>query len=285
MTTRKYTRRRPHNRSWAPILAEAKRVVDDLVVTYGLIVTLRQLHYLLIGFGGYENNKDDYGQLSERTAELRRDGLFPSLSDTTRKVSRPLAFSSPAAAARWLAQVYVRDRTENQKFQQWVLFEKSTLSAQIDSWTEDRGIPNAALRGYSSESLEREIFDAMIEDGRPVVAFYIGDFDPEGWDIERNFRAQAVRQGITFHHWQRLALTKRQIGGLSASLQPGKPNSSRAKAFIAQFGSLFQIEIEALPPNRLEKLVTSAIDKWNDDAILQASIVQEQADIKVIKSW
>jgi hypothetical protein len=52
----------------------------------------------------------------------------------------------------WAFEVYRRDRTEGQQCQGWVLYEKATLSAQVETWTADYGIPTAALRGHSSES-------------------------------------------------------------------------------------------------------------------------------------
>ena len=278
---RPYKRKRAHNRPWAPILEAAVRIA----LSYTTAVTLRQLHYRLIGIGGYENNQDDYGQLSRRTAEMRREGEFPALSDTTRKVSRPASWADPEDAAQWLAQVYRRDRTEGQKTQQWMLYEKSTLSAQIDAWTRELGIPNAALRGYSSESLEREIFESMLADGRPVVAWYLGDLDPEGVDIERNFKAQARRMGITFKDWDRLGVTPTQVTTLGLPPQPGKPTSSRAAGFIAEFGTLFQIEIEAVDPAELRRLVTTALAKHTNKAALKRSKDQEWIDREVIEGW
>jgi hypothetical protein len=52
---------------------------------------LRQLHYRLVAAGanGYQNTQSDYKRLSSLTAEARRDGWFPSLSDRTRGVPSP----------------------------------------------------------------------------------------------------------------------------------------------------------------------------------------------------
>jgi len=138
------------------------------------------------------------------------------------------------------------------------------------------------MRGYSSESLEREIFDAMEDDGRPVVVWYVGDLDPEGEDIERNFQEQADRMGIVFHHWDRLTVVPAQVAALGLVPNPGKTTSSRAKGFIAKYGSLFQIEVEAVDPAVLEQLVTDAITdtSWFNEKALKASLRKEKADIK-----
>ena len=270
-------------RNWPLILTEAKRIA----LSYITSVTLRQLHYRLVAVktGGYLNDQTCYKQLSSLTAEARRAGTFPALSDRTRGVERLDSWTSPADALDSLISWYRRDNTEGQAYQTWVLYEKATLGAQIESWTEPYGVPSAALRGYSSESLEREIFDGMNHDGRPAVVWYVGDLDPEGEDIERNFKEQATRLGVGFHHWERLTVLPSQITPFGLVPNPGKTTSSRAKGFIAKYGRLFQIEVEAVDPRRLETLITNALTNptWFNDTALRASMRKQEADIKRLR--
>ena len=275
------------NKKWGPIILEAERVARS----YTTAVTLRQLHYRLVASstGGYANKETDYTYLSKLTAEARREGHFPSLSDTTRRVVTPSHFIGPEEALTALADRFRLDRTRDQDYQVWVLFEKATLGAQVEAWTAAHGLPTAALRGYSSESLEREVFDGMQDDGRPIVAFYIGDLDPEGEDIERNFLAQSERQGVSFKHWERLAVTPQQVTEYQLVANPGKPASTRATAFTQKHGRLFQIEAEAVDPGTLRTLVMNAIqdsswfdhetwDQVKDDEALGREQLQELAD-------
>jgi hypothetical protein len=99
----------------------------------------------------------------------------------------------------------------------------------------------------------------MHSDARPVIVFYVGDLDPEGVDIERNFQEQAERRGVYFDEWSRLAVTVDQIAELGLVPNPGKETSSRAGGFVAMYGDLFQIETEAVDPGVLEQLVTGAV--------------------------
>ena len=264
---------------WKVIVPEAARIANS----YNTAVTLRQLHYRLVasGAGGYVNTTNCYKYLSSKTAEARRDGSFPALSDRTRGTERPLWFADPTDAINYLKDIYRLDRTEDQSVQTWVLYEKATLGAQIESWTGEYGIPTAALRGYSSESLEREIFSFMTDNGRPIVVFYVGDLDPEGEDIERNFMDQAQRMGITFKHWERLTVLPSQIAQYGLVENPGKEESSRAAGFKAKYGRLFQIETEAIDPAVLERLVTKAITakRWFVKARWEALKAQEIRDI------
>ena len=271
-------------RTWSLIVAEAANIANS----YATPVTLRQLHYRLVAsnrISGYTNTQGCYKQLSALTAEARRAGSFPPLSDRTRGVVRPRRFNDPAAAVDWLAEIYRLDRTKSQKCQVWVLYEKATLGAQIESWTVEYGLPTAALRGYSSESLEREIFDAMDKDGRPIVVFYIGDLDPEGEDIERNFKEQADRMGIDFEHWEKLTIVPADEATYGLVPNPGKVTSSRAAGFEAKYGRLIQIEVEALDPAILRTLIEDAITdpQYFDYPVMARIIKAEERDIKKLK--
>jgi hypothetical protein len=263
---------------WATIIGEGAAIVRS----YSTRVTLRQLHYRLVAanVGGYQNTLGCYKQLSSRTAELRRAGAFPTLADNGRSVDRPAFDDNTADALSTMAANYRLDRTKGQEYQVWLLFEKATLQAQFWEWTSPYGIPIAALRGYSSETLEREATSAMARDDRPVVVFYVGDLDPEGEDIERNFEEQANRVGAYFHHWERLAVTPEQVDELGLVPNPGKETSSRAAGFIAKYGDLFQIETEAVDPGVLESFITEAVtgDEWFNADTYDALLARENRE-------
>lgn len=292
--------------AWAVIITQAAVIARS----YSTQVTLRQLHYRLVAanIGGYENTLGCYKRLSELTAEARRRGSFPPLSDRTRGVHRLRSFGSRKEAVTWAASVYRRNRTEGQDHQVWVLYEKATLGAQVESWLTDYGIPSAALRGYSSESLEREIFTAMERDGRPIVVHYIGDLDPEGEDIERNFKSQAIRWSLgesdddddeeidvadllthdgelDFVHWEKLTVEPHQITPFGLVPNPGKATSSRAAGFIRKYGALFQIEVEAVDPRTLQNLVIDAVtdDAFFDQVVWEALLVTEEEEREALK--
>jgi hypothetical protein len=269
---------------WATIILEGREIVDS----YSTPVTLRQLHYRLVAVnvGGYTNSIGCYKQLSARTAKLRRTGEFPSLADNGRAVSRPMYHADTKSALLDVAQRFRLDRTDGQEFQTWLLFEKATLFEQFWSWTSPYGIPIAALRGYSSETLEAEVCDGMDDDGRPVIVYYVGDLDSEGEDIERNFQDQATSRGIEVDEWVRLAVNAEQIEQLGLVPNPGKPSSSRAAGFVRKYGQLFQIETEAIDPGELEQLISGAVTDPNhfDEDAYEAVREVERAQRERLKA-
>jgi hypothetical protein len=55
-----------------------------------------------------------------------------------------------------------------------------------------------------------------------------------------------------------------QIDSYGLTVNEGKENDSRAAAFIAIYGRLFQVEVEALDPDDLRTLIQTEIDaNWD----------------------
>lgn len=285
-------------RDWGEILDRAAAIVRS----YDTPVTLRQLFYRLVSAELIRNTRSEYTQLSSRTAAARRDGWFPSLVDQGRGIERPLTFSGVDNAREWLASRYRRDRTEGQEFNVYLAVEKATLTSQLDSWFGRLGMPIVALRGYSSETLEREVMDDVINDGRDAVLLYAGDFDPSGEDILRNFvdqtkrsisrdfgilgtdgRIESGRTTITsrvarFDEIVRVALTPEQVEEHDLPPQPGKADDTRSKGFKERHGRLIQVEVEALDPETLRRLYQDAIDEYFDLSIWEEVVDREREE-------
>jgi hypothetical protein len=258
-------------RNWASVLEHAAAIVEG----YNTEVTLRQLFYRLVADGTLRNTRSEYGQLSAKTAQARRDGWFPALIDKTRDIERwhPL-FTSTDQAKGWLKQRYRRDRTEGQEYSIYLAVEKAGIVNQLDSWFgEELGIPILPLGGYSSQTfVDDVIYDvyggnpANVIDtftARPSVLIYAGDFDPSGEDIDRDFRARTD----CWDAYHRIALSVEQIAEYDLPPAMGKSTDSRAARFMARHGQLIQVELDALPPDTLRGLYQDTIDQyWNVDA-------------------
>jgi hypothetical protein len=256
-------------RKWEPIIALAEQIVRS----YSTAVTLRQLFYRLLNYPetGFVNNDVCYKRLSALTAEGRRDGTFPPLVDLTRSIMVPYAFTSPVAAIRETAEGYRRDRTEGQRVTPVLLVEKATLVPQLDDWFgADLGIPIMALRGFQSASYERDVRHWLQRHARDNYhAIYVGDLDASGVDIERNAQRYL---GDLFASWERVTVTPEHLELYGLTVNDGKGSDSRAKRFVAEYGSLFQVEVEAFDPDDLHDLLQAAIDAiWDTSAFARAT--------------
>jgi hypothetical protein len=259
------------NRSWGPILGIAAATVDE----YPYLITLRQLHYRLVMMPGleYRNTITDYTQLSARTAAARRAGSFPTLLDQTRQIHRPSCWDDGAHALRSLASQYRCDRTEGQENLVVLGGEKATLLAQLDDWYNELGVPIVLTRGYGSQTYLDDIASMVEADNRPAVLVYAGDLDPSGEDILRDF----IERCDVFSKIEHVAVRYGQIAELSLPKMEGNPEDRRAKGFIAKYGELLQVEVEAIEPDTLHQLYDEALDRWFDMPTFESARAREEA--------
>jgi hypothetical protein len=155
-----------------------------------------------------------------------------------------------------------------------IVVEKATLVAQIGSWFGELCVPVAALRGYASESFEREILELVdtSTSAREAVLLYCGDFDPSGEDIPRAFEENT---GLGL---RRVALSAGQVEEYGLPPAPGKAADSRAAGFAARHGRLVQVELEALPPEVLRDLLEAGLDSLVDKSMIEAIREREEQE-------
>jgi hypothetical protein len=257
---------------WGLVLDRAA----DIVYEYDTLVTLRQLFYRLVAEALLVNTISSYKGLSARTAEARRQGIFPELTDRTRTIHRYRTFPDPDNAIEWLQAIYRRDRTEGQDVSVFLGVEKAGIVAQLESWFGDLGIPVLALGGYASQSFVDQVRRDVDRQARPAVLLYAGDFDPSGEDIDRDF----VERTDCWSKVVRVALDADQVDAYRLPPAPGKSTDSRAGQFVARHGRLVQVELDALPPSTLRDLYQGALDDWWDDETYHRSLAQEDDDLR-----
>jgi hypothetical protein len=263
-----YGSRRPTK--WDAILHQAAAIVDS----YDTPVTLRQLFYRLVAAQVIPNTTSAYKRLSAVTAEARRAGTFPPLSDLTRRIEVARCFDGPDDAHEYLERIYRRDRTEGQDVSIYLGVEKHGLVAQLSDRFADLGVPIVALGGYSSQTFVDDVAEDVSARDRLAVLLYAGDFDPSGEDIDRDF----VERADCFDKVVRVALTAEQVTEYDLPPAMGKATDSRAAAFVARHGELVQVELDALPPDVLLGLYQSALDEWWDTSAYEAVRALEEQD-------
>jgi len=272
---------------WPSIVARAAEIVES----YDTPVTLRQLYYRLVSEQLIENKNTNYKRLSAVTAEARRAGNFPELSDRGRSIHRSLHFDSAEDAVDATLRWYRLDRTVGQDVSLYLAVEKAGLVTQLRSWFGGLGVPILALGGYSSQTYVDEIVDDVYRqprpesppieewpdgwpDHRPAVLLYAGDYDPSGEDIDRDF---TERTGC-WAEIVRVALNAEQVQEYGLPPNPGKATDSRAAAFVARHGELVQVEIDALPPETLRSLFQTAIAEFWEASPYDRVRTREQDD-------
>jgi hypothetical protein len=275
------TRTRGPRIDWDTVLHRAA----EIVASYDTGVTLRQLYYRLVSEHLIPNKLTTYNSLSARTAQARRDGWFPSLVDRGRDIHNIGGFSSPASGLRWLTRVYNRMRDAGQEYNIYIGVEKNGLLNLLTNWFGNHGINVIALGGYSSQTFCDEIAEQCRNDGRTAILIYGGDFDPSGEDILRDFTSRAG----CFDEIHRIALNFEQVEEFDLPPLPGKGSDSRSEGFIAKYGELMQVELDALPPDVLQRLYQEKFDEYWDYSAESEVLEQEEKDLRALEilmaSW
>jgi hypothetical protein len=260
----------------------------EIVRSYDTPVTLRQVFYRLWSLPMDDPARlyqaTDYTALANRSADAREDPEwqdgqpFPDLADHGRLIRRLAAWDSPSDAVKDAIDSYHRDRTMGQETAIYLGVEKEGLVAQLTSWFSYLGVPILCLRGYSSQTYTAVVSRHVAQDSRKSVLLYAGDLDADG-----EFILERFVEKTNFDRVIPVAVTREQIKEFDPPVLPGKATSKRAPAFTQKYGSLFQVETDALTPEQLRGLFQTQIDKLVNLDLIAPILEQEERDKKKLR--
>ncbi len=117
-------------------------------------------------------------------------------------------------------------------------------------------VPVVPVSGFDGRSHLRTHFERLSYQaklGRKIVIFYLGDYDPSGLDIQRDFEHRLRKWGLSNFKVIRVGITLEQIQrlGLHEVVDPDKlqklANDPRSPEFKRKHGGrLFAVEVDAL---------------------------------------
>lgn len=222
-------------------------------------MTVRQVFYQATVLGLVEKSEAGYAKVQTDLVVMRRAGTLPYdwLADNTRWQRKPQTFDSIDQALQDTARLYRKSLWTNADAYVEIWLEKDALSGVILPVTSLYDVPLMVARGYASLSFLHGAAEFMESVGRPVFVYHLGDFDPSGVNagekIEQTLRELAPTADI---HFERLAVTRRQIVEWALPSRPTKKTDSRSKGF----GDI-SVELDAIRPQDLRALVESAINR------------------------
>jgi hypothetical protein len=114
----------------------------------------------------------------------------------------------------------------------------------------------------------------VTDDGRPSVLLYVGDLDASGEEIEADF----VRRRPVWDHVERIAVSDGQAATLGLPKNPGNPKDPKRGPFVERHGSLYQVEVEPIPPEVLHGLYDDALAQWWDPDAFAAVLAAEESE-------
>ena len=263
-------------------------------------VTLRQLYYRLISTGSLKNSVSEYRRLGQVMTRLREAGDIPYdwIVDHTRATIKPSSWSGLSDFGDAARDAYRKDLWASLPAHVEVFVEKDAVAGTIQPITSQFDVALRVCRGYSSVSFAGEIATLYHRIQKPIYAYYLGDFDPWGFDLERDLREKLKRysgvplicdsdhldedddddvmgediarllrkkvaevgSGIV---WTRLAVIEDDFDEFDLIRLPVKQSDKRAKAFVKRHGESCA-EVDAIPPTELRRRVEDAINSHID---------------------
>lgn len=251
------------------LINKANAIIEEYA-KQGFSLTLRQLYYQFVARDYIKNKQTEYKRLGDVINDARLAGYIDWLAivDRTRYLRELSHWNKPADIVRGAADQFRVDRWSNQPYRPEIWIEKDALIGVIEGICNEFDVPYFSCRGYTSQSemwvaAERLRKHALYHNQTPVI-FHFGDHDPSGIDMTRDItdRLNLFMDGGM--EVKRLALNMDQVEEHKPPPNFAKITDTRAKAYIAEFGTE-SWELDALSPTDLADLIRGEIESLIDD--------------------
>ncbi|MBL8796938.1 MAG: hypothetical protein JNM56_23760 [Planctomycetia bacterium] len=279
-------------------------------------MTLRHLFYRCISAGLIENSKPAYDRLKNIMVRLREEGDIPMtwLVDHVRSTLRPSSWDGLEDYAEAVRECYRKNFWANLPHCVEFFVEKDAMAGVLETVTRKYNIALHVIRGYTSISYAAMIARRWAQIRKPIFAYYVGDFDPSGFDLERDLREKLERysdktcipnlqyldehldlvsRGAAFStstfQWNRVGVLEEDFGDYDLIRLPVKATDKRAAKFVDKYGEDSCAEVDAIPPSDLRERVREVIeahidqDEWN--RLLEVERVERESLQQIATGW
>jgi hypothetical protein len=204
-------------------------------------------------------SRSDMQRVYRLLKEAREQGIIRWywIVDETRGIEQIPSWDDPEAFALSVTRQYRRDFWSQQPERCEVWSEKGTVRGVLQPVLDKYGIGFRVMHGFSSATTVHDI--AVDDDGRPLTALYVGDWDPSGlYMSERDLPDRLEAYGGSHVTVLRIALKQDQLSGLPSFPATDKRKDPRFKWFVENYGRRCW-EIDAMDPNELRSCVETEI--------------------------
>jgi hypothetical protein len=251
-------------------------------------VTVRQVFYQAVNRGLVPKSETKgYRVVQRRLVALRESGEVPYgyVVDGTRYVHGHRRYNDLDEFTTYAAGLYRKDYWANSEVNVEVWLEKDALKGVlIPTVVNECGLGLHVTRRFASITYLQEAAEEIDADGRPTYVYVLTDFDPSGVviaeKIEEELTERAPLSDITV---ERLAVNRQQIERWNLPTRPTKTSDTRARRFRQVHGT-DSVELDAIPPDELRRLVKDAIDSHMEPWRLQQFRMVEREERQTLKS-
>lgn len=245
------------NASTRVFWSNLQRVLDPFQ-----IISTRGAYYQAESAGLVTKDDAGYNKVQRAVLAMRRHRLlsYDKIRDTTRVRRRVWSVETFQQAADSLLEQYRYDYWADQPYHVEVWCEKEALTPQIEPICQEFGVHYAATRGFDSESFAYETAEQLRHVPKPIRIYYLGDHDPSGWwaakTMEEGLRQFRIRAEV-YH----VAVLPEQIRQYRLPTRRATKTDTRYAAFVREFGTDLAVEVDAIPPPLLARMVRHAIQE------------------------
>ncbi len=260
--------------------------IADRYAADGYTLTLRQLYYRLVSANVIANTVKEYKRLGAIVSDARLAGLvdWEAIEDRTRNLKAVRNWASPQDAMNWLAGQYHIDMWDNQSTRLEVWIEKEALAGVFAPTCAELDVPFFCCRGYNSQSEAWRAANRAHRreaEGQRTVILHFGDHDPSGLDMTRDVTDRFGVFNADDLEVERHALNIGQVKMYKLPPNPARETDARYKEYRRKFGES-SWELDALEPERLVALLTTAVLNHRDDSLWDENVAREKKETKKI---
>lgn len=268
------------------IIETANRIIAEYAAQ-GFQLTLRQLYYQYISRDILPNTQRSYSLLGDIINDGRLCGLIDwnAIIDRTRNLKSIAHWTDPSEIVSAVANQFRIDKWATQPIRPEVWVEKDAMAGVVEGICEELDVPYFSCRGYTSQS---EMWSGAmrlhryVKKGQTPLILHFGDHDPSGKDMTRDItdRLSLFMGGVDL---KRLALNWDQIEQYTPPPNPAKISDSRARAYIAEFGS-DSWELDALEPSVIVALIRDTIMGFRETDAWAEKVDEEDTHRKLLQA-
>ena len=276
-SARARTKGRGKARATLELIETSREILEEIQPA-----SVRAVCYRLFTMGLIPNmSKNSTNKVSTQLTWAREQCVIPWewVVDETRDAERINAWTNPDQIIRAAVHGYRRNYWQEQAYRVEVWSEKGTVRGTLAPVFNELGVTFRVMHGFASATAINAIADeSNYDDGRPLVALYVGDFDPSGMFMsEADLPDRLNRYGATVN-LKRVALTVPDLRGLPSFDVETKRGDARYEWFLVRYGRQCW-ELDAMSPNLLRERVRESIRTFIDDDAWMRAVEIEQVEI------
>ena len=224
-------------------------------------LTLRGLMYKIVSVGWLPStDKEHYHRVGRILTTLREEEIVPFawIVDSIRTTYKPSSWSGLGDFVETVQNAYRLDFWASLPEYVHIVCEKDAVAGTLQPTTRKYDVALSPIRGYASLSFAYEIASTWNQIVKPIHCYYVGDFDPSGFDLERDLQEKLRRYCKRGFTWRRLGVNQDDFDTFDLIPLDAKRADRRYAKFVQQHGHDCA-ELDAIPATELRRRVEDAI--------------------------